>query len=66
MGPCKVRNEIETKLNETLQIETKRNKFCLSDVHILVNICVDVFEFALQSDRSTVFLVCLTVLCLLK
>ena len=26
MGPCKVRNETETKRNETKQIETKRNK----------------------------------------
>ena len=25
-GPCKVRNETETKRNETKQIETKRNK----------------------------------------
>ena len=26
MGPCKVRNETETKRNETKQIGTKRNK----------------------------------------
>ena len=26
MGPCKVRNETETKRNETKQIETKRNE----------------------------------------
>ena len=26
MGPCKVRNETETKRNETKQVETKRNK----------------------------------------
>ena len=26
MGPCKVRNETETKRNETKQIETNRNK----------------------------------------
>ena len=26
MGPCKVRNETETKRNEMKQIETKRNK----------------------------------------
>ena len=26
MGPCKERNETETKRNETKQIETKRNK----------------------------------------